>query len=1404
MRKILPLFLITSLIFISSSFVITYDATSDQLDGSDYEEPPSSTYQETLKSLINESKDNIKKLNDKIRADSMAKKQEIREDRANEYYDMGLRLADQGKFDQARYYFDKAVSISERSELLENIKKSQERLRKQELALKKEKERQQIEEQNIQKGLQKELDKKYQKAVELYKARKFVESRELFKNIEDLVGDYKSTSNYFVLIDKALAQEAQMLEKQKMLQKQEQLREENLALKKQLEQERAQQEARKKQQEDINKQEEQFRKQQEDLQKQQERSQKIQDIENQKALERQLKEEKADREQKLAFQQQQDAKIQQELERKIKLDEAQNQENITVLKQDNPSAEEIYKKALALFRQKKYAEARDEFLNLEKVADNYRLTHTFLNAIDQQIAEREAFESRLRTEELKRQQRQADFERRKQFEVQKQEEIRKQQQEKKEFLARVEADYSMALSLFKDKQYVQAREKFQSVDRQLTGYKSVNYYLERIDRDEALQKKSEELVKQREQDQQRKQEEAKKLNEEKQKQAEEREKQKALERQQKQEQEAKRRQEIVKKQEELAQKKAAELQRKKDEESKRKEELQKKAEEREKQKALEQQQKREQEVKRRQEEVQRQEVLSKQKQLEQHKAEPQPKPAEVVAATPIQSNLSREEQINEAQLLSELAEKSSKLYQEITTLADDKDTIAAKNKLAKVDGILNNLRKEKEYVLRQIKEEERRRQQEALKEKERVRLGYLQQTYEEALNMLKNKDFQGAKKRFLEIENNQPGYKSTSNYLAHIDEDQRRVEEDAKKERAIEEERKLREQQENQKKERIAQLQERLMSLAQQATNVNDEILNLTKAKNYLAAKDKFKDLESILSDLKVVKEKLAHERGQEALLNSQKDEQRIIKQEAQKILNEKRSQARTIDDSAKVIKERQKQKSIMDKQVQASKDKELRQQKERVFQQAVDLYDSKKYDQAKIIFGELASQGDDRALGYLRKIDRLIEESFVKAKKEDERERKNYLAERLRQQRLSDVLGVKEQQRQRNLTQGLERQRLLLEQQQQEERRRSESLRLEERRHQRIENKRRQAEEQARQKDQVYHFRKVKPVSEEQAQQERAAAQVDPKVNIKHIPENPLTQETPLVKPTPIEPPKEDLQKQKEQEKEKQKQTAQEKKEAERKRIEDLRKQKEEERAKRRQAIEEKKEQEHKRIEDLRKQKEEEKAKQKQALEEQKEKENKHLEELNKQKEQEQEKIRKELEEQREKEDKRFEELRKQKEQERLKEMERRRQEAEEKEKQRLERMKSDKLVEQHEKERIEMAKVVKERQQNLENERKAIRQQLANGVEDMYAQAVKLYKSGHYPAAAQKFSDVADLMPNYKKTDDYLNKLKVKIDQLAQNSLVMKKNLSSTAVDSSKVSTPDRKDQVAKTLDLFDSTSK
>ena len=87
-----------------------------------------------------------------------------------------------------------------------------------------------------------------------------------------------------------------------------------------------------------------------------------------------------------------------------------------------------------------------------------------------------------------------------------------------------------------------------------------------------------------------------------------------------------------------------------------------------------------------------------------------------------------------------------------------------------------------------------------------------------------------------------------------------------------------------------------------------------------------------------------------------------------------------------------------------------------------------------------------------------------------------------------------------------------------------------------------------------------------------------------------------------------------------------------------------------------------------------------------------------------------------------------------------------------------------------------VRQRQDQLEARREAIRKQLEDGVEAMYQEALRVYQKGDYAAAADKFKDVRDIIPGYKRSEQYM-------DEARQKSLTVNLQV------------------VSKVLDLFDS---
>ncbi len=116
----------------------------------------------------------------------------------------------------------------------------------------------------------------------------------------------------------------------------------------------------------------------------------------------------------------------------------------------------------------------------------------------------------------------------------------------------------------------------------------------------------------------------------------------------------------------------------------------------------------------------------------------------------------------------------------------------------------------------------------------------------------------------------------------------------------------------------------------------------------------------------------------------------------------------------------------------------------------------------------------------------------------------------------------------------------------------------------------------------------------------------------------------------------------------------------------------------------------------------------------------------------------------------------------------------------------------------------------QDLEARRKAVRKELEDGVEMMYKQALSLYDQGNFTAAADKFKDIEDVLPGYKRTQEFMHKARQRTADQGPppNALPVSSHVAAAvpaapvaAAASSPVS---RQDAISKTLDLFDSNVK
>ncbi len=728
------------------------------------QEPAPTGYVYDLKKLIIQSRENIKRVNAKIKEQAVIKRNQKREERAREYYQRGMQLTDEGKLDEAREYFEKAVSITEHPEMTGYIKESERRLKMQEQAIKHEEVQRLKQVEQDDRSKQEDAQNAYQEAVALYKEKKYKAAKDQFEHVDELVPDYKAVRSYLHILDQDIIQQEALNIKQQKVEIERQNKEAEIA----------------------------------------------------RAREKEVWRQEIDRKEK---------------ERKVQV---------------NGQADKVYNEAVALYKDRKFAAAKEKFQEVEWVVPDYKAERNYLKNIDKDIAEEEKRMAAQKEKDLEKQKWEEEVARKKEetqskeLDAQKEKEHRKQLEEEAQFV------YQAALTLFDKRLLDEALEKFNDIEKTAPGFKSTRVYIAKI-----AQLKEKEK---------RRQEEA----------AAQQARQKVLadEKAKRDAEEAQRRQ--------LAQDKAA------------KEKRDREAPLAKKRAELEETRRRTQEAQRSYDEGI---VLYRQKKFDPAKEEfiavarifPDFKDtkeylkklnveAAALASQPAQppkpqQNASKEEQMKEAQTIAELAQRSAALYKQISALTNDRYTVTAKRKLSKVEDVLNGLKAQKENLLRQMREEE-----------ERAHRAQVAQVYDEGIVALRNRDFDGAKTKFLELENTSPNYKATRSYLQRIEQDKERAGQQAVLERTRAEETRAKELEEKQQREETARAaaeeehkrqlrqaqEEEVRGFAEKASILNDDILRLAKEHNFDEAKAKFEELEKVVVSLKATKEAMGSDQAKE------------------------------------------------------------------------------------------------------------------------------------------------------------------------------------------------------------------------------------------------------------------------------------------------------------------------------------------------------------------------------------------------------------------------------------------------------------------------------------------------------------------------------------------------------------
>jgi len=166
-----------------------------------------------------------------------------------------------------------------------------------------------------------------------------------------------------------------------------------------------------------------------------------------------------------------------EWDRALRVNERERQKRL------DQEAEYIYKEALRSYRKQHWEEARSGFLETQEISLGYKKSDKYLARIDQDIRNAEMKRRAKADKEIESQRqremmvREAEEERRMRlFQRDRRKQITQQQKQ-------AESIYKYAVSLYRKGEYVLAKDKFREVEDFFPGYKSVRRYLGRIDQD---------------------------------------------------------------------------------------------------------------------------------------------------------------------------------------------------------------------------------------------------------------------------------------------------------------------------------------------------------------------------------------------------------------------------------------------------------------------------------------------------------------------------------------------------------------------------------------------------------------------------------------------------------------------------------------------------------------------------------------------------------------------------------------------------------------------------------------------------------------------------------------------------------------------------------------------------------
>lgn len=710
-----------------------------------------------------------------------------------------------------------------------------------------------------------------------------------------------------------------------------------------------------------------------------------------------------------------------ESQRRLKKQEAalnaQERQHFKQIKQDanarKEDVEQAYRDAIELYKQKKYHPAQDAFQHVDEIAPDYRATNSYLKLIDQDIVLADAQAVKQQAIEVARQQKEAEAARAKEKAAWLAQIEQKEKERKDSIDTQASQVYDEAVKLYNNKKFAEAKKKFEEVSWVIPNYKATMRYLGRIDRDAKEEEERAALEQQKALQEQRWEET---VEGKKQEAAKEHEMEvKALEHKKQLEEQA-----------EFLYTAAVAMYDKKDMKDAiiKFTDIENTCPDYKSTRGY----------------IARIEQSNPELKALVHIVPPAPVQTPKTAAE-IAAAASMESQQAQMIEIAALAQRAADLYSKIIDIANDRSTVQMKRKMAEVDEILNNLKRSKERLLRQMHDA-------VSKAKMAEHKDEIERMYQLGRQYLSSRDYLKAQNELLAVENLSPDYKFTRRYLKRIDENLNGSSAvvsppnvpNAKGQVQVKA---------NNEGPTLAQKQmATLQNLAQKASDINDDIINLSRQQDYDAMKAKFTELENVITALTTVKNDMS----------SLKDRQKSERQSAQETFRQ-REENHPVSSSP---------------DADNYKRREMAQEKNMIFNEGVELYKEGKYTQARYLFAELADQHDRRGAAWLKKSERAVNQDVLRRQVAQERERTEFIAQQVKAQRELIKMQERERQHQKELTEQLERQKKQLEEQRDLQMRKEATLKAQERERELQEEKRLQAQKETDKEQEMLRFRKI------------------------------------------------------------------------------------------------------------------------------------------------------------------------------------------------------------------------------------------------------------------------------------------------------------------------------------------